>query len=120
MLLTLLYSLSGTKTVSTGPVVTGHQGGRCSQHLKSSGLPLNSMECEKFPIRSIWVAVAGTDTISTRTSSAKGAHRSWLLVSRDHNESREARESQELRLRSGTERTIETKNRKSLPLRRCC
>ena len=34
--------------VSTGHVATGNQGVRCSQPLKASGLPLNSMECEEF------------------------------------------------------------------------
>src|SRR5262245_37025067 len=34
--------------VSTGYVAAGHQGVQCSQHLKSSGLPLNSMECVYF------------------------------------------------------------------------
>src|SRR5215468_935712 len=48
ILLILFYSSSGTKTASTGHVVTGHQGVRCSQHLKSSGLPLNAMECAIF------------------------------------------------------------------------
>jgi hypothetical protein len=40
------YSSSGTQTVSTGHVATENQGVRCSQPLKASGLPLNSMECE--------------------------------------------------------------------------
>src|SRR5262249_19520022 len=47
---TLFYSLSGTQTASTGHGTTGNQGVRCSQHLKSSRLPLYSMECGKFQI----------------------------------------------------------------------
>jgi hypothetical protein len=43
----LISSSSGTPTASTGHVATGNQGVRCSQHLKSSGLPLNSMEWGK-------------------------------------------------------------------------
>src|ERR1051325_8117695 len=41
----LILISSGAPTVSTGPVAIGNQGVRCSQHLRSSGLPLNSMEC---------------------------------------------------------------------------
>src|SRR5215510_4783678 len=32
----------------TGHIATENRGGRRSQHLQSSGLPLNAMECEKY------------------------------------------------------------------------
>src|SRR5262245_48284694 len=45
VLLTLFYTLSSVQTVFTWHVASGNQGVSCSRQLKSSGLPLNQMEC---------------------------------------------------------------------------
>src|SRR5262245_420798 len=57
VLLTLLYTLSSVQTVFTWHVASGNQGVSCSRQLKSSGLPLNQMEC-------------GTDVPARRARSA--------------------------------------------------